>query len=150
MANEKKHYVLNAEAGSYRISGGVGTLIANTALIVSETLRSPTEETVIVPGSAKTQRREEAVAERPPTRRLTTDAAYDPTKAPGAIILSPRFKLIFFAVLILTILAGIAEIAMAAAWPTPTDQQHQVFLAMDFAWKAGFGAIVGLLGGKAS
>jgi hypothetical protein len=37
---------------------------------------------------------------------------------------------------------------MASIWGKPSAQQEQVFEAMGFAWKAGFGAIVGLLGGK--
>jgi hypothetical protein len=72
------------------------------------------------------------------------------TEDPAAIIVLPRFKLVFGAVVAITVLAGIAEIAMASIWTTPTEFQHEVFSAMDFAWKAGFGAIVGLLGGKAS
>jgi hypothetical protein len=47
-------------------------------------------------------------------------------------------------------LSGIAQILMASFWETPTGLQQDVFSAMGFAWKTGFGAIVGLLGGKQS
>jgi len=63
---------------------------------------------------------------------------------------TPAFKMIFFAVLTLTILAGIAQIALAGIWPTPTSNQQSAFEAFGFAWKAGIGAIFGLLGGKAT
>ena len=66
----------------------------------------------------------------------------------GAIVLSPTFKLIFVAVFAITVLSGVAQIVMAALWDAPTGLQQDVFSAMGFAWKAGFGAIVGLLGGK--
>jgi len=47
-------------------------------------------------------------------------------------------------------LAGIAQIAIASIWSnaSPTGFQNEVFSAMGFAWKIGFGAVVGLLAGK--
>jgi hypothetical protein len=43
---------------------------------------------------------------------------------------------------------GENDCVMASSWGAPTASQKEVFDAMGFAWKAGFGAIVGLLGGK--
>jgi hypothetical protein len=37
---------------------------------------------------------------------------------------------------------------MAGFWTTPTPNQQSAFEAIGFAWKAGIGAIFGLLGGK--
>jgi hypothetical protein len=141
---EPKHYIFKAETGDFRITAG-SSLMANTALIASESLTSPSESSVILPQPEKS-----AVGQpsRPPTRTRTTDTAFDPTKVPGAIVVPPIFKLVFVAVLAITALSGIAQIVMASLWEKPTNLQQEVFSAMGFAWKVGFGAIVGLLGGK--
>ncbi len=55
---------------------------------------------------------------------------------------------ILLIVLALTVLAGCAYIAMAALWETPSANQQSAFETMGTAWKMGFGALVGLLGGK--
>jgi hypothetical protein len=39
---------------------------------------------------------------------------------------------------------------MAADWPVTTLNQQAAFEPFGFAWKAGFGAIFGLLSGKVS
>jgi len=152
MTDDKKHYVLQAEAGSYRLTGGIGNLIANTALIATESLRSPTTETIIVPSRGL------PIGGVPgphgPSGDMmhwrTRDSAYDPAKDPGAIVVPSKFKWVLIIVSAITIFAGVAEIVMASMWGTPTGLQQEVFSAMDFVWKAGFGALVGLLGGKAS
>ena len=142
MANERKHYVLNAETGTYRVTGG-STVFANTATIVSESITSPSESSIILPQAVTPPKADS------PVRARTTDAAFDPSKVPGAIVLSPAFKLVFLSVLAITVLSGVAQIVMASLWNSPTGLQLDVFSAMGFAWKTGFGAIVGLLGGKA-
>jgi hypothetical protein len=58
------------------------------------------------------------------------------------------FKLVFMSVLAITIGSGAADIAIAYFWTDPTHNQQAIFDALDFAWKAGIGAIFGLLGGK--
>ena len=83
-------------------------------------------------------------------RAYTTDAAPKRLPKSKAIVVSPTFKLIFLSVLGITIAAGIAQIIMASFWKVPTPPQQSVFDAMGFAWKAGIGAIFGLLGGKAT
>jgi hypothetical protein len=60
----------------------------------------------------------------------------------------PLFKLVFSTVVGITILSGGAEIMMAAFWTNPTADQQSAFEAIGFAWKAGIGAIFGLLSGK--
>lgn len=53
MTDEKKHYVLQTEAGSFRMQGGIANLVANSAVIASASVLSPTEETIIIPGAKK-------------------------------------------------------------------------------------------------
>jgi hypothetical protein len=48
----------------------------------------------------------------------------------------------------ITNLAGATEIILAAVWNAPTPNEQSSFEAIGFAWKAGVGAIFGLLGGK--
>ena len=64
---------------------------------------------------------------------------------------SPAFKLAFSAVVILTVVSavGATVIAFTAGDPLPPNQQA-IFETFNTAWKMGFGAIVGLLGGKAT
>jgi hypothetical protein len=75
----------------------------------------------------------------------TADSA---AKLPRTTVIHPAFKLIFIAVVAITVFAGIGEILMALSWAIPTPNQQTAFQAADFAWKAGIGAIFGLLGGK--
>jgi hypothetical protein len=56
------------------------------------------------------------------------------------------FKLIFLTVVGITLLSGAAEIMLATLWVSPTADQQSAFEAVGFAWKAGIGAIFGLLG----
>ena len=63
--------------------------------------------------------------------------------------ISPTFKLVFFSILILTIASGIGAILIAFLGETPaTPNQQTVFDTLNTAWKMGFGAIIGLVGGK--
>jgi hypothetical protein len=71
-----------------------------------------------------------------------------PHGASPAILVKPAFKLVFLTVATITILCGIGEIAMASVWTAPTQHQDRAFEAIGFGWKAGIGAIFGLLGGK--
>lgn len=63
---------------------------------------------------------------------------------PGTEVVSPRFKLVFVAVLVLTVLCALASILCAV-----NDQTKE--LSPDFMgmFKVGSGAVFGLLGGKA-
>jgi hypothetical protein len=117
---EKRRYVLEAGTGHYALTGS-SSAFSNTVLIASEALRSPLEKSVIEP---------------------------PPAAPPSPITISPTFKLVFISVLAITVFSGVAQIVMASIWATPTASQKEVFDAMGFAWKVGFGAIVGLLGGK--
>jgi hypothetical protein len=58
------------------------------------------------------------------------------------------FKLVFVSVLAITVGSGLAAVLIAYLWIDPTHNQQAIFDALDFAWKAGIGAIFGLLGGR--
>ena len=60
----------------------------------------------------------------------------------------PTVSLVFRGVLIVTIGSGLAQVMMAAFWTDPNSVQTSVIASMDFAWKAGVGAILGMLGSK--
>ena len=62
--------------------------------------------------------------------------------------LTPNFKLAVIIVLLITVLSGIAEIILANVWLNPTSNQQSAFEGFSFAWKAGIGAILGLVGSK--
>jgi len=68
-------------------------------------------------------------------------------KRPDTVV-EPEFKIVFLAVFAITLISGIAQILMALAWDEPTGNQQAVFEGFGFAWKAGIGAVIGLLGGK--
>lgn len=126
---------------TYRIVTGSANPIANSAIIAYNSITSPGQSFFVVP--------QQLVQKADKTgRAYTRDAAYDPSKTPGAIKASSTFTLIFAAVFVITVLSGIAQIVMAIYWEHPTSPQQEVFSAMGYAWKIGFGAIVGLLGGK--
>lgn len=79
-------------------------------------------------------------------------AATEPTANSGngdrTIVVAPFFKLVFLTIVVITVLCGAADIAMAGVWSDPTSMQQSAFEAAGFAWKAGIGAILGLIGGK--
>jgi hypothetical protein len=64
------------------------------------------------------------------------------------VVLHPAFKTVFLTVTFITVGAIVAQIGLAYIWENPTANQQQAFDGLGFAWKAGIGAIFGLLGGK--
>lgn len=79
----------------------------------------------------------------PERQRLVTRKVPD-------IVVTPTFKMVFLTVVALTVLSGLVEIALAVVWIKPTENQQEVFDGFGFAWRAGVGALFGLLGGKAT
>ena len=77
----------------------------------------------------------------------------DSVKAPAhsttlTVTLSPMFKMVFLSVLSITILAMFITCALVALH-NETDQGKALFELFASVTKMGFGAMVGLLGGKA-
>jgi hypothetical protein len=58
----------------------------------------------------------------------------------------PTFRLIFTAVVSLTVLSLVAAIVLS--WVAENDAQKQLVEACSTCWKMGFGAVVGMIGGK--
>lgn len=137
----QRHFVLHAEAGHFTVKGS-SSAVVNTAIIASESLRSPLEISIVEP----------SISGAPVNlgRHRVRDSATNALATKGPIAVTPTFKLVFLSVLAITALAGVAQIIMAFVWEKPTVAQQEVFEAMGSAWKTGFGAVVGLLGGKAT
>jgi hypothetical protein len=134
--------VSNEEPVNYRMVVGSHNPIANSAIVAANSIISFGHDFVVVPPAGKV---ETEARVRQPTR----DAAYDPTKIPGAIVVSSAFTIIFSVVVAITVMGFVAEVVMAVYWPDPLSAlQERVSSSADWAFKAGFGAILGLLGGK--
>jgi hypothetical protein len=63
--------------------------------------------------------------------------------------LTPAFKLVFLTVLGLTMTALILNVILVVLLSDPNDQAKSLIDTCSTIAKAGFGAIVGLIGGKA-
>lgn len=61
---------------------------------------------------------------------------------------SPAFKLVFWSVLGLTILSLLVSVWLAT-WGKETEETKRLIETCSTTWKLGFGALVGLIGGKA-
>jgi len=58
------------------------------------------------------------------------------------------YKTAFVITVTFTLLFFITTVAVALWIDHPTGQQQTLFSSCDTAWKAGFGTIIGLIGGK--
>jgi hypothetical protein len=72
----------------------------------------------------------------------------DEAGAVGAKVVTPYFKMVFIVVLIATVVLIGADIAMSILVVKPDSNVQQAITTTDSLGKAGFGAIVGLLGGR--
>jgi hypothetical protein len=63
--------------------------------------------------------------------------------------LTPVFKLVFLTVLGLTLLSLLIDLALVVTLNSPSSEAKSLIDACSTTWKTGFGAIVGLIGGKA-
>ena|SRR5260370_849729 len=138
--------------GASLFSAGVFSSALSAA---SEAIRSPFETSIIrSPTSGISPRGDikesEVVVKGEPLRTFLRTRQQTLEEMESTFVLSPRFKLIFLTVLGITVVAGVAQIVLAAVWQTPSPNEQSTFEAFGFAWKLGLGAIVGLLGGKVS
>ena len=73
-------------------------------------------------------------------------------KIRNSVTISPIFKLAFLSALALTVvsLLVVTTIAVFSSDGELTEYQKQLFETCSTTWKMGFGAILGLIGGKAA
>jgi hypothetical protein len=112
--------------------------------IVLESFRSPLKQTDIV------QKDDSKISLK--TSSIYVDKTSDTlgTQANGNISLSPTFKVAFIAVSVATLLSFITNLYIAFSYPELTEAQNNVLSICENIVTTGFGAIVGLLGGKAA
>ena len=71
---------------------------------------------------------------------------------PGVVTLTPQFKWVFIVVVVLTIAAAVGDVIvsfrLAGVQGTMPVALEDLANKLGSAWQLGFGAIVGLLGGK--
>lgn len=73
-----------------------------------------------------------------------------PSQEQPAATLSPRFKAVFFTVVVLTVLFIIGDIVLSICFPIddPASRMTDVIDLLKTSFITGIGAIVGLLGGQ--
>jgi hypothetical protein len=114
------------------------TFTANTAAVISEVFRAPTQDSVVE--SIEGKKREPGALGMP--------APQGPPEPAKETEVRSYFKMIFLSVLFLTVGTLLAEIMMVWTWISPTTGQQNLITGMESVWKGGVGAILGLLGGK--
>ncbi len=82
-------------------------------------------------------------------RDISITSAEAAVAASKAATLTPFFKLVFLTVLGLTVLSIGIDLFLVMAVSNPTEQAKSLIETCSTTWKMGFGAIVGLIGGKA-
>jgi len=117
--------------------------VANAARVLAETFSAPTTDSFIDLETGDTERLPSYI------NLWGRPHAPVPARRPPAA-LKPTFKWALITVAAITLLSGIALIVLADIWHDPTPNQQSAFEAFDFAWKTGFGAFCGLVGGKAT
>jgi len=119
-----------------RILNVSDNIIARASTVFTEAISAPGTTSLI------------NLSSEAPSRVKATAPAANGTSTVAPISVEPTFKLVFLSVLGITILCGVGVIVLASLWVAPTDPQKSAIEAVGFAWKAGLGAIFGLLGGK--
>lgn len=72
-----------------------------------------------------------------------------PPGGSNELVLTPGFKLVFGCVFALTVISLAVSIVLALMVANPSTQIAQLIDTCSTTYKLGFGAIVGLIGGKA-
>jgi hypothetical protein len=127
-----------------KIQLSLTTLIANSATIAAQSILNPGKDAIVSLDTGEL----ETLSERSSYSGMTDRPPLPQTKKTTAS-LSSNYTLTLFLVFALTVISVLVEIALAAlAKDPPTGFQQTLFGTADFVWKAGFGAIAGLIGSK--
>jgi hypothetical protein len=122
--------------------------LANSAILIAHAITNPFRTAVIeLPEKVSPQRQP---TKKPGQEGQLRTTAPMPRAHQRSITASPTFNVTLLVVIVITLLTGVAQIALASTWLEPTAIQQSTFDAMGTAWKMGFGALVGLLSGKVS
>ena len=78
-----------------------------------------------------------------------SDEGLKDDEGPVVGVVSPMFKLIFITVVLLTITSAILSVVLALLPGPGNDTVKNLVETFSGTWKMGFGAIIGLIGGKA-
>ena len=120
------------------------TFLANVVGIIKSVFKSPFEETILMSGKPAESIGEVYLVEKgdgpPPSEER------DP---PGAVRVPQVFKWAFLATLLLTIIFFATTVVIANSEQPLSSQQEDLFQSCTTGWQMGFGAIIGLIGGKA-
>jgi hypothetical protein len=71
------------------------------------------------------------------------------TSPSGQTKVDPTFKMVFWAIIVLSVACLATNILMAVLIEDPTAPVEHALEITGSAWTVGFGAVLGLLGGKA-
>jgi hypothetical protein len=143
----------HAATGGIENGSALRMALVKVVSVIVEIFKAPRQRSVVSPDTPLSL----GLATGPvSSRKSITEDVREAKKLTSAInagknypiVVPPVFKMAFLTVVAITVLAGVTEIILAGRWTEPTANQQSAFEAMGFAWKAGIGAIFGLLGGK--
>ncbi len=87
--------------------------------------------------------------DKDPVDRQQTPSQVQPSDSKGrGTLLTSHFKMIFLWVVVITVGCLVAYVWVGLAIQNPNDTQKAILEVLSSGWKTGFGAIVGLVGGK--
>jgi hypothetical protein len=146
----------NVEAAAERmVVHSSGGFFANTAATITSLAIQPFNTSYIEmpapPAAITTQPPVVAMDSKldQSTKRVrTTDAAPKIKPKTTLVPVDLTFKQIVLTILVVSVAALVADWIAAAYWTIPTPNQQRVFDGLEWIYKAGFGAVTGLIGGQ--
>lgn len=111
----------------------MNNFFANVIGIIRSVFKNPFQKTILLDGRAS-----EPIGQ-----------AFPAIEASGPIEVSKLYKWAFIATLVLTVIFFLTSVMVANQGQPLSVQQEDLFKNCTTAWQMGFGAIIGLIGGKA-
>lgn len=147
----------NVEAAAERstVIHSTGGFFANTAATIASVAIQPFSTSYIEmpapPAAITTQPPVIAMDSKPDqsTKRVrTTDAAPKVKPKTTLVPVDLRLKQWVLTILVVSVAALVADSIAAAYWTIPTPNQQRIFDGLEWIYKAGFGAVFGLISGQ--